>query len=260
MLHLRVFHSLRRCTARSPRPTIPHIPTTASHTTPTSPQATPSSTPAPPSPTQRATPRHPSPQAGPERSSPSPSRPLRASLPPPRIRPLYHRIQIPSTPATSPSPVSSAHPPPGPSRSLKSPPSSLHSRRRMASSAQTLLPPSPSKEQGPAQVPASGWRLLPARARTPIRPFCPVIILSACPLTASPLHAVICLDHMFLSFHGTNELRLGNVAYQDTLDEIKEHIMPMWPHGVSSQMVSPLSWRVTFSRNPWSATGSDAIM
>jgi len=36
--------------------------------------------------------------------------------------------------------------------------------------------------------------------------------------------------------------------------------MPMWPHGVSSQMSSPLSWRVTFSRNPWNATGSDAII
>jgi len=65
---------------------------------------------------------------------------------------------------------------------------------------------------------------------------------------------------MFVSFHGANELRLGNVAYQDTLDEIKEHIMPMWPHGVSSQMMSPLSWRVTFSRNPWSATGSEAVI
>lgn len=75
-----------------------------------------------------------------------------------------------------------------------------------------------------------------------------------------PDHAVISPDHMFVSFHGTNELRLGNVAYQDTLDEIKEHMMPMWPHGVSSQAMSSLSWRVTFSRNPWSATGSDAIM
>ncbi|KAG8219799.1 hypothetical protein J3R82DRAFT_772 [Butyriboletus roseoflavus] len=67
-------------------------------------------------------------------------------------------------------------------------------------------------------------------------------------------------DHMFISFHSTNELRLGNVAYQDTLDEIKEHIIPMWPHGVSNQITSPLSWRVTFSRNPWNATGSDAII
>ncbi|KAF9229266.1 hypothetical protein BS17DRAFT_688434 [Gyrodon lividus] len=67
-------------------------------------------------------------------------------------------------------------------------------------------------------------------------------------------------DHMFVSFHGTNELRLGNIAFQDTLDEIREHIMPMWPHGVSSQMTSTHSWRVTFSRNPWTATGSDAII
>jgi len=65
---------------------------------------------------------------------------------------------------------------------------------------------------------------------------------------------------MFVSFCRTNELRLGNVAYQDTLDEIKEHIMPMWPYGVSSQIMSPLSWRVTFSRNPWTATGSDAVI
>ena len=79
-------------------------------------------------------------------------------------------------------------------------------------------------------------------------------------LTASPPPCLISPDHMFVSFHSTNELRLGNVAYQDTLDEIKEHIIPMWPHGVSNQITSPLSWRVTFSRNPWSATGSDAIM
>ncbi|KAF9237347.1 hypothetical protein BU15DRAFT_88791 [Melanogaster broomeanus] len=67
-------------------------------------------------------------------------------------------------------------------------------------------------------------------------------------------------DHMFVSFHGTNELRLGNIAFKETLDAIREHIMPMWPHGVSSQMTSAHSWRVTFSRNPWSATGSDAII
>ncbi|KAH7883568.1 hypothetical protein F5I97DRAFT_1938284 [Phlebopus sp. FC_14] len=67
-------------------------------------------------------------------------------------------------------------------------------------------------------------------------------------------------DHMFVSFHGTNELRLSNVAFQDTLDEIKEHLIPMWPHGVSSQITSNHSWRVTFSRNPWSVTGAEAII
>ncbi|KAG6336670.1 hypothetical protein ID866_2417 [Astraeus odoratus] len=65
---------------------------------------------------------------------------------------------------------------------------------------------------------------------------------------------------MFVSFHGSDELRLGNVAYQDTLDEIREHLIPMWPHGVSRQMTSHHSWRVTFSRNPWTTAGPDAII
>lgn len=67
-------------------------------------------------------------------------------------------------------------------------------------------------------------------------------------------------DHMFVSFHGSNELRLGNVAYQDTLDEIREHFVPMWPHGVSNQVTSGHSWRVVFSRTPWTATGSEATI
>ncbi|KAI6008203.1 hypothetical protein F5J12DRAFT_67413 [Pisolithus orientalis] len=67
-------------------------------------------------------------------------------------------------------------------------------------------------------------------------------------------------DHMFVSFHGSNELRLGNVAYQDTLDEIREHFIPMWPHGVSNEVTSGHSWRVTLSKNPWTATGSEATI
>ncbi|KAI6162172.1 hypothetical protein EDD17DRAFT_1580335 [Pisolithus thermaeus] len=67
-------------------------------------------------------------------------------------------------------------------------------------------------------------------------------------------------DHMFVSFHGSNELRLGSVAYQDTLDEIREHFMPMWPHGVSNQVTLGHSWRVAFSKSPWTATGSEATI
>ncbi|KAI6047651.1 hypothetical protein EDC04DRAFT_9046 [Pisolithus marmoratus] len=67
-------------------------------------------------------------------------------------------------------------------------------------------------------------------------------------------------DHMFVSFHGSNELRLGNVAYQDTLDAMREHFMAMWPHGVSNQVTSGHSWRVVFSRSPWTAAGSEAII
>ncbi|KAL4069633.1 hypothetical protein V8B97DRAFT_1918140 [Scleroderma yunnanense] len=66
-------------------------------------------------------------------------------------------------------------------------------------------------------------------------------------------------DHMFVSFHGSNELRLGNVAYQDILDEIRERLLPMWPHGVPNEITANHSWRVIFSRNPWSATGLEAL-
>lgn len=66
-------------------------------------------------------------------------------------------------------------------------------------------------------------------------------------------------DHMFVSFHGSNELRLGNIAYQDTLDEIRERLLPMWPHGVPIEITTNHSWRVTFPKNPWSATGPEAL-
>ncbi|EGN95769.1 hypothetical protein SERLA73DRAFT_59930, partial [Serpula lacrymans var. lacrymans S7.3] len=68
------------------------------------------------------------------------------------------------------------------------------------------------------------------------------------------------LDHLFLSFLGTNELRIHNAAFQDTLDDIKEKVLPMWPSGVASQLTAGYSWRVTFSRNPWSASGPDGII
>ncbi|KAH7930946.1 hypothetical protein BV22DRAFT_1027699 [Leucogyrophana mollusca] len=67
-------------------------------------------------------------------------------------------------------------------------------------------------------------------------------------------------DHLFVSFHGSNELRMRNVAFQDTLDEIKENLVPMWPHGISSQSTTEHSWRVGFSRNPWSASGMEGII
>lgn len=152
MLHLaHLFHSPAPC-----RPTIPHIHTTASPTTPTSPPVT-----------------VPPPTPGPERSSPSPH--------------SYPTVQIPSTQAIPRNPVSSVPPPPAPTPSPKNRPSNRPSRR-MQSSAQTLSPPSPSKERAPAPAPASAWPPPPARAQTPIPPFYPVTSLFTRPsLPASPL-------------------------------------------------------------------------
>ncbi|EIW86740.1 hypothetical protein CONPUDRAFT_78990 [Coniophora puteana RWD-64-598 SS2] len=67
-------------------------------------------------------------------------------------------------------------------------------------------------------------------------------------------------DHMFVSFSGTNELRVHNVAFQDTLDVLREHVIPMWPHGVTTHSLAAHSWRVTFARNPWSASGQEGII
>ncbi|OJA21504.1 hypothetical protein AZE42_05104, partial [Rhizopogon vesiculosus] len=68
-------------------------------------------------------------------------------------------------------------------------------------------------------------------------------------------------EHMFVSFHGANELRLGNVAYQDTMEEIKENVAPMWPHGVSTAAIPvPHAYRILFNRNPWTARGSEALI
>ena len=66
---------------------------------------------------------------------------------------------------------------------------------------------------------------------------------------------------MFVSFHGANELRLGNVAFQDTMEEIKENVIPLWPHGISTANIPlPHAFHIIFNRNPWTASGIEALM
>lgn len=67
-------------------------------------------------------------------------------------------------------------------------------------------------------------------------------------------------EHLFVSFHGTNELRMGNVAFQDTIEEIKENIIPMWPHGISTAIPVHHAFRILFNRNPWTASGSEGVI
>ena len=180
MLPLQVFHLPLRCPPLSPQVTIPSIPTMANLIILTFHQATHSNTPVPPSPPP---PRHPKP--GQEKSSRFPTQlltvyrhPLLGTIPSKLLfaqSPSSLRIQI-QTLAAPKSPVPSARPPSGHSKSLRSPPSNPHSRRILPSTW-ILLPPFPSKEQGPAQVPASGWHQRPVHAQTPILPLFPVTIL-----------------------------------------------------------------------------------
>lgn len=66
---------------------------------------------------------------------------------------------------------------------------------------------------------------------------------------------------MFVSFHGANELRLGNVAYHDTMEEIKENVIPMWPHGISAATIPvPHAFHILFNRNPWTSSGTEALL
>ncbi|KAH7906830.1 hypothetical protein BJ138DRAFT_576519 [Hygrophoropsis aurantiaca] len=67
-------------------------------------------------------------------------------------------------------------------------------------------------------------------------------------------------DHLFVSFHGSNELRMRNVAFQDTVGDIKQNVVPMWPHGVVSHSAAGHSWRLGFSKSPWNAGGRESIV
>ncbi|CCL99543.1 uncharacterized protein FIBRA_01561 [Fibroporia radiculosa] len=67
-------------------------------------------------------------------------------------------------------------------------------------------------------------------------------------------------DHLFVSFIGSNELRVENICYQTTLDGLREAILPMWPQGVSFQDSRGHGWRVQFAGSPWTSTRTDAIL
>ncbi|KAI0961595.1 hypothetical protein AcW1_000640 [Taiwanofungus camphoratus] len=67
-------------------------------------------------------------------------------------------------------------------------------------------------------------------------------------------------DHLFLSVHSVNELRIGNIAYQSTLDELREAVLPMWPPGVMSEESRGRNWCVRFAGSPWTSVGIDGIL
>ncbi|CAL1695752.1 unnamed protein product [Somion occarium] len=66
-------------------------------------------------------------------------------------------------------------------------------------------------------------------------------------------------EHIFLALQGTNEIRLEGVSYQQTIDDLREHVLPMWPHGVAMEDSRDHRWRAQFAGNPWAASGMDGI-
>jgi len=67
-------------------------------------------------------------------------------------------------------------------------------------------------------------------------------------------------EHLFVTFGGSNELRLENIAYQMMIDELRENLLPLWHHGVSSEETRTHRWRAQFNGNPWAASGTDGIL
>ncbi|KZT65167.1 hypothetical protein DAEQUDRAFT_677331 [Daedalea quercina L-15889] len=67
-------------------------------------------------------------------------------------------------------------------------------------------------------------------------------------------------DHIFVSLHSAGELRIDNIAYQSTLDDLRELVLPMWPHGIEVEDSRGDGWRVRFARSPWTSVGIDGML
>ena len=77
-----------------------------------------------------------------------------------------------------------------------------------------------------------------------------------------PEHYLIhaCVDHVFITFPGSNEVRMENIPFQHTVDDMRQNLLPAWPHGVASESHRDNVWRATFNGTPWSSAGTDLIM
>ncbi|KZT30567.1 hypothetical protein NEOLEDRAFT_1082664 [Neolentinus lepideus HHB14362 ss-1] len=65
-------------------------------------------------------------------------------------------------------------------------------------------------------------------------------------------------NHLMVSFHGNNEMRFEGIAYQETLEDIKERVLTMWL--VDHEDSKGHRLRVVFRKSPWNCSGHDMIM
>ena len=68
------------------------------------------------------------------------------------------------------------------------------------------------------------------------------------------------VDHLFLSLHGSSDIRVENIVDESLVEDFRETILPMWPHGVSIEGYQSHQWRTQFTGNPWTSSGTEAIM
>ncbi|KAF7791890.1 hypothetical protein EIP86_002914 [Pleurotus ostreatoroseus] len=65
--------------------------------------------------------------------------------------------------------------------------------------------------------------------------------------------------HIFVTFSGTNELRVENIPDEDLVEDFRQTIPFEWPHGLTNEEHHSHRWRVQFGGTPWSSSGVDAI-
>ncbi|KAH8100699.1 hypothetical protein BXZ70DRAFT_938363 [Cristinia sonorae] len=66
-------------------------------------------------------------------------------------------------------------------------------------------------------------------------------------------------NHIFLTLHGTNEIMLEGIAFQAFVEDLREHLLPLWPHGVTSEESRHHRWKAQFAGNPWTSSGTDLL-
>ncbi|KAF8807390.1 hypothetical protein BYT27DRAFT_7189478 [Phlegmacium glaucopus] len=62
--------------------------------------------------------------------------------------------------------------------------------------------------------------------------------------------------HMFVSFHGYNELHIENIMTL-ALDEVRKVIWPQWPDGIESDAILDYKYIVRFRNTPWDLSGNN---
>jgi hypothetical protein len=63
-----------------------------------------------------------------------------------------------------------------------------------------------------------------------------------------------------MSINPPNGLELSNLTHRATVDELREHIFPMWPSGVVRQHHDGHDWHVRFAGRPWDPKGHQSIL
>lgn len=64
--------------------------------------------------------------------------------------------------------------------------------------------------------------------------------------------------HLYLSFHGNNEIRVENGG-QPAVTELRRLMNTLWPPGIELDDIEGYIWRVRFAGSPWNLSGPDTL-